>query len=283
MTDHEDDQGPELPLDGAPGADSDAAPQEGEELDSLMMALDKRPAHVAASTESLDAPPKSLPVLAAFQEFIEDERKRSQNRMFIVSGFFFVVLVSVIGTGLTIGTFVFRHMREEVTDVRRDFSELQKNSMESKASIDTSLARFQGQADGLRYHMEKQDRELAEARTNLARREENHEKKLAELRRVIESLETENTALKTGLTELEANLPSITQQVDTALAQLETELAAIRSLPRTATTTQVVVQVASVAPAAAPRTTRGFAESVVVPITPRGNNRVVDWRLPIPE
>jgi cell division protein FtsB len=280
MTDQED-HGPELPLDDAQEADAGNAPQEGEELDSLMMAIDKRPAH---ATEALDAPPKSLPVLAAFQEFIEDERKRSQNRMLILSGFFLVVLISVIGVVLTIGTFVFRHMREEVTDVRRNFGELQKDSMASKASVDSSLARFQGQADGLRYHMEKQDRQLDEAKKSLAQSEETHDKKLAELRRVIESLETENSVLKTGLTELKTDLPSITQQVDTALAELESELAAIRRLPKATTTTQVVVQVASASAAGAPRVAaHGRGESVVLPITPRGKNRIVDWRLPIPE
>jgi len=282
MTEHEH-TGPELPLDDEHDAEAGHPSAEEEEstgLDALVTALDKRPAH---ATEALDAPPKSLPVLAAFQEFIEDERKRSQNRMLIISGFFLIILVSVIGTGLTIGTFVFRHMRDEVTEVRRNFTDLQKSSMESKASVDTSLARFQGQAEGLRYHMEKQDRAIDKTREDLTRREDEHGQKLAELRKVIESLESENTALKSGLTELKSNLPDLTEQVDTALSQLESELAAIRNQRPVTPATQVVVQVASSGTPAQPRATRGIPESVIIPIVPRGETRAVDWRLTIPE
>lgn len=282
MTEHED-TGPELPLDGEHHVDAEHHPAEADEgLDGLMTALDKRPAH---ATEALDAaPPKSLPVLAAFQEFIEDERKRSQSRMLIISGFFLIILVSVIGTGLTLGTFVFRHMRDEVTDVRRSFTDLQKDSMESKADIDTSLARFQGQTEGLRYHMEKQDNALEKARVALANREEEHGRKLAELRKVIDSLESENTNLKTDFTQFKGNLPGITQQVATALSQLESELEAMRKRPPTmTTTTQVVVQVASPAPAATVRTAAAAPRSMVLPIIPRGQKRSVDWRLTIPE
>lgn len=60
----------------------------------------------------------SLPVLEAFQEFLEDERKRSRNRMFILTSIFTLLLFCVIFCGLFIGSVYLAKMKDEVKDVR---------------------------------------------------------------------------------------------------------------------------------------------------------------------
>ncbi|MDA3799305.1 MAG: hypothetical protein PF692_09520 [Kiritimatiellae bacterium] len=59
----------------------------------------------------------SLPVLEAFQEFLEEERKRSRNRMFILSAIFTLLLVCVIFCGLFIGSVYLSKMKDELRQV----------------------------------------------------------------------------------------------------------------------------------------------------------------------
>ncbi len=60
----------------------------------------------------------SLPVLEAFQDFLEEERKRSRNRMFILSAIFTLLLICVIFCGLFIGSVYLSKMNNELREVR---------------------------------------------------------------------------------------------------------------------------------------------------------------------
>jgi len=60
----------------------------------------------------------SLPVLEAFQDFLEEERKRSRNRMFILSAIFTLLLICVIFCGLFIGSVYLSKMKNELREVR---------------------------------------------------------------------------------------------------------------------------------------------------------------------
>ena len=76
---------------------------------------------VAPHTSSMLAKPGekgSLPVLEAFQEFLEDERKRSRNRMFVLASIFTLLLVCVVFCGLFIGSVYLSKMKDELKDVR---------------------------------------------------------------------------------------------------------------------------------------------------------------------
>jgi predicted nucleic acid-binding Zn ribbon protein len=76
---------------------------------------------VAPHTSSMLAKPGekgSLPVLEAFQEFLEDERKRSRNRMFVLSAIFTLLLICVIFCGLFIGSVFLGKMKDEMREVR---------------------------------------------------------------------------------------------------------------------------------------------------------------------
>jgi len=76
---------------------------------------------IAPHTSSMLAKPGekgSLPVLEAFQEFLEEERKRSRNRMFVLSAIFTLLLICVIFCGLFIGSVYLGKMKNEVREVR---------------------------------------------------------------------------------------------------------------------------------------------------------------------
>jgi len=76
---------------------------------------------VAPHTSSMLAKPGekgSLPVLEAFQDFLEEERKRSRNRMFVLSAIFTLLLICVIFCGLFIGSVYLSKMKNELREVR---------------------------------------------------------------------------------------------------------------------------------------------------------------------
>lgn len=62
----------------------------------------------------------SLPVLEAFQEFLEEERKRSRNRMLILSAVFTLLLLCVIFFGLFIGAVYLNRMKSELNQVKHN-------------------------------------------------------------------------------------------------------------------------------------------------------------------
>ena len=64
-----------------------------------------------------------LPVLGAFGEFIETERRRSRNRMLLLAGFFIVILIAVVGAGLFIGMVLFDRMDRDLRTVEQTFED----------------------------------------------------------------------------------------------------------------------------------------------------------------
>ena len=73
---------------------------------------DESGALVSIHNAALHANPDSFPVLKAFQDYLETERKRARQRLIMLSAFFAILLVAVMIALISIGVYVFGNMSQ---------------------------------------------------------------------------------------------------------------------------------------------------------------------------
>jgi len=242
------------PRTAAAGNEAAAGPGAGEE-----------PAHAADTTalgrygpSELAAAPDSLPVLRAFQDFIEEERVRSKRRMVAMAVFFLVILAAVVAGGLVAGSAITRRVRN---DVRRVEDEVRQQTDRIRDEAHTVVAQVAGQTRELVRRLDAERDDLSTAQTNLAGRVERYGGQIAGLKEVIDMLEAESAAVKNHLDALSDRMP-----------------------PQTAAYAPSTGIPAAAAPAPAPEPPGVPRRSTVdLAIIPAGATKPVSWRMPIPE
>lgn len=248
---------------------------------SMVAAINRRPGGGA-----IEKPPKSLPVLAAFQEFLDDERKRSRNRMLILSGFFLIIIISVVTCGTLVGMLVYKDVQADYSRMQSDVLQLEKDANEGKLrltkdltylksstehTLDTYASRQkeaigEAMAAARTEAQQHQERVIEQVRTEMAKTPADVEKALAGVKDVVQTLESENTKLKKEIEKLKSGLPTIDAKLQTAMARIQNLSGRPQLLP------------VEVPPRAAmPVDTVSFS------IQPGNRTERFSWRLPIPE
>ncbi len=227
--------------------------------------------------ETLRRNADSLPVLAAFQEFLDVERRRNRGRMLALTFMFLAILLAIGGIGGLLGWTTYRKahaktqvlqagltaLREEVNASYGTFGAL--SNIASRASVleqtfDKEMAALAIEQDGLSVQLAGMNTNLAGLHTTLAR------------------LQTENAELNYRVEQSAAEWHMMTGQVDRIMALLA------QARP-TAPASQPPVErpdgdtlpgVVALSPAPPPR------ESLVLAIIPKDEVRAVDWRIPLP-
>ncbi len=264
-----------------------------------------------AGSGAIEKPPKSLPVLAAFQEFLDDERKRSRNRMLILSGFFLLILVSVVTCGTLVGMLVYKDMQADyermesnvvqleeelqsnVEDIEEDAAErkvqLAKDFSFLKSATEHTLGNYLSeQEDAIeaakREYLERQDEAISAARKESQERQERAMKQVREeIARGPAEVKEELAGVKDVIETLEAENAQLKQE----LANLQTNLPSINQQLVTAMTK--IKDIENRPPPAAPvavapvRRPAMPVDAVSFPIQPGNGTERYTWRLPIPE
>jgi hypothetical protein len=209
---------------------------------------------------------QELPVLGAFGDFLEAERKRARNRMFVLAGFLVLLLLAVAGGGVFLGMYFVDQMRADVFGVQRDMDALRVSSQQEKARTDRSLTRLQGETRTLLENLARQEEALAGTRTAIDKRGADVARELTDMKQLVSLLEVENKSLKQDLQRLSTQWPRLAGDVQKLLD-------AMAALEQGASGT-----------AASSGTREGpLPATLELTLLPRGAPQGVAWRLPIPE
>ena len=214
----------------------------------------------------------SLPVLEAFQEFIEAERRRSRDRLIALSVFFTTLTVLVVVGGLVVAMIMVQPLRDNFRLVATQLDSYRQEAIRARVQTESAVTRFAAETSELRRGVARTEvQTLAAARSQLADQARSYDTKLAGIRELVGAMEQENERLKRDIGSMKSELPvMIARQAPEPAPALKPQPAALtRARPQAPP-----VPVVSTPPA--PR-------SVALRIGPPGSDRPVTWRMPIPE
>ena len=207
--------------------------------------------------------PESLPVLQAFHEFIESERKAARSKLVTLSLFFIAVVISLIAGAMAISNTFFDQVEGDVRMVQAESEQARRQLAGVKRDTQTALAGLSERTDILRSDILKDREALAAAHaqtTSLVSR-------LGQMNEVIAMLELENTSLRQDLGAMNSHLPQVSSNLSVAVAEINrlrelvTESTGRRPVPRR----------------------KGKSTTIVASLLLPGSETGTAWRFPIPE
>jgi len=201
----------------------------------------------------------SLPVLGAFGEYLETERRRSRNRMLIMAGFFFLIVIMLVGAGILVGMLFFERVNADVHSVKSEMAGVRGQIQSGQERTRTSLAKLESETKNLLDGLAQHEEALSNTRSAVDSQRLDYEQELADMKQLMGLLKVENTALKRDIQLVTSRLP---------------ELAGNEGKPLVSSG-----GLAPSRPVAEPTLPASFELSLL----PAGGSRTVPWRLPIPE
>jgi hypothetical protein len=152
---------------------------------------------------------------------------------------------------------MFRRLKGDFLNIQDEVTKLQTLSLKTKTDADTLAKRISTETTRLREEM---DSSTDEVKTRIFNQANSNNDKLGKMDLLVQLLQKDNILLKNNLTSMQANWMSIT----TSLARIENA----RTLDNTSSGYPKV--------SATPSVIKLF-------ITPRGQDRMTEFRIPIPE
>jgi hypothetical protein len=212
---------------------------------------------------------ESLPVLEAFQEFLDTERRRSRNRVIAVAGLSFLMVLLMGGGILVTGALMLRDLDAGVESLRRRLELVGSAAADQLKDTERITLALRKDVDGLLVTLSEK----------------------AKGPDVAAEWSVERAAFSNALTLVQSNLSELSGQnlaLRTELDRFRSEVAAVRAAsdrPRAEVTASLPEPVRSVLANGAdavrkPEVTRPH---LVISVLPAGEPAPVKWRLPIPE
>ncbi len=220
---------------------------------------------------------QDLPVLGAFGEFIETERRRSRNRMLLLAGFFIVILIAVVGAGLFISMVLFDRMDQDLRAAQKTFEDYKIEDTVRQSEAATTLTRIQGETKNLHENLSQQEDAMASTRESIDGFRTEYRQELVDLKKLVVVLEGENKTLRTELARTSAEIPELRDM----MAALGRPAPLTVADPTLMTTP--VMPGAGIVPAPRAAASLPDAASFELNLMAAGQPKSVAWRLPIPE
>jgi hypothetical protein len=238
------------------------APDTTADEDAIMALARRESSELAAQGES-------LPVLEAFQEFLEAERLRSRRRIIILSTAFSAVLLVVIVGGVFIGASMLRPIHDNYRNMQSDINAFDRATANSRKRIDGMLDRFGKQDRRLREELAKERQSSAETRQDLSQKSKQFENDVTRMQKLMGRLHAHNRELRKSIEEQNERIPSLVAEAERSMRE-----------PDTANVTDVAAR-----PEApyGEGSGQGRRETLTLSIMPKGYDQSVAWRVPIPE
>lgn len=182
--------------------------------------------------------PESLPVLDAFREFLEAERRRTRRRMQAMAFSFITVLVLVVAGGLAM-------IHNHLSRISSEYGVIRKALEEDAALFDHRTAeavlrvgqtaqktqqavdRAEKAARSLRSDLDRQSQALSAAEGNFGTQLGMQSNTLGQMHALLAVLQTENATLQNHLQAFQSGLPTLTDEMEAVRALISD----LRSLP----------------------------------------------------
>jgi hypothetical protein len=215
--------------------------------------------------EQADA--ESMPVLAAFQQFLEAERIRSRNRMITLSIAFATVLIVLMVAGTIVAVSMFRPVQQEFLSLQDDIDVYQRQSERSAERVDRMLDRIQEQDRRFRDQIAQERQSHAETKAELGLQKKQIEADLEHVQELVQALRMENLQLQRNIENVQSDIPEL-------LGEVRDTLRGMDGAPAGASRATPPLPLIPAAPVSGP---------LVLNITPAGSDQALTWRLPWPE
>jgi len=195
---------------------------------------------------------ESLPVLQAFQQFLDIERKRTRSRMITLTLVLVVLFVLVAGISLTVALTYTRQFTKNFRDMKDQVTTVQQDAEKVNSETRNALTNFENEASRLQRDVES----VSQSTTEIKARTESYDAALTKLRETVNSLAAQNDSLRTDVARLKIAWPSEPQPLH------------YQSIQQTARQQ--------------PAQQSDSPSTLVMPIVPRGKTNAVAWRIPLP-
>lgn len=229
--------------------------------------------------ETLRRNADALPVLAAFQEFLDVERRRTRGRMLALTLLF--VLVLVIGGGIAgiLGITTYRKTNQQTQAVQADLDALRAQMGINQQTFGT-ISNLASHASRLESTWDRKLNDLASDQDGLNLQLAGLNTNLAGLHSTIAQLQNKNAQLHSRIERSASDWQALTGRVDRMMARLNRAPAQPPAAPPIHRTSEPVAE--SDRTPRQPPPTPARHNSLVLAIIPQDEPRAVDWRLPLP-
>jgi len=233
---------------------------------------------------SIDDIPESMPVLRAFHEFLDQERRRSRRRIVALSSAFLASLIMVgVVAALLIANFHatqgyrYKALEQELLEARDDV-------MKAKAAADTSVGRMAEKTDNLKDMLLLGQQQMLALQNRAASTTETQQRELAALRQQIDAMKADRRDTQAS------DIRAVSDRYATLAQELERtrrEMAVLQLRPSgPAPSPQPSTPAVPARPLPASETTieqtADPETTVILSIMPYGRDQAIQWRLPIP-
>ncbi len=201
----------------------------------------------------------SLPVLEAFQEFLENERRAARRKMQMLSVAYLLLFLAVLGGA---GTFVYLQM----SSMSEDYSQISSQTDQ----LASELAAKTESASAARQSLASRHEQLVTTQSNTVAQLEKEAERIESLEKTLNQLSSENVALKSDLERAMRDWPEVEAKVDAFIDQYRVW----RTLPGASTAIESSAPLAFAANDMADN-------SVNLTIVPPGAEHGIRWRLPV--
>ena len=215
---------------------------------------------------------ESMPVLEAFQQFLDTERRRSRNRMLILSAVFSVVLLIVIAGGVAAALSYMRPVQAGLAELQQGINGSERRASRAARRVDQAVEQLTLRERHLREEMGRDKQSIAEAQTSIRQQTDTLQAEMARTRDILRQLQQDNLRLREELRASPTGRGPVAVGPGPTLGSLPPAAPAAATQPAVPTRAERTAATLARAP-------RAFE----LRITPVGQDEAVPWRVSVPE
>ena len=145
--------------------------------------------------------PDSLPVLQAFQEFLEVERSRTRNKLISLGFLFLLIVILVAGLSFFLTYSFYHRASRDIDDVRRTLGVTKGETLAANARLLDTVSAYTQQTDRVREAIDRDRASILQMQAAFTSRTDLAEQSLDNMRNSMSMMELQNAALRRNLEE----------------------------------------------------------------------------------
>ena len=225
--------------------------------------------------ELVQASGEDLPVLEAFQRFLDAEREQARRRMFIMAASFSAVLIVLVAAGISYSLSMIRPVRQDFRTLNSNVHIAEKNRERSENRLSSEIDRLHQDGKTIKERLANDKQALAETRADIRIKTQTLEYQLTDTKKTLTELRQQNMQLREQIAAVKNDVPALALEMKTMLAKI-----------KDSNTPQIVPEQEKEPRIAAPEPHPMLMRStgaISMTILPAGSHEPIPWRLPIPE
>lgn len=225
--------------------------------------------------ELVQASGEDLPVLEAFQRFLDAEREQARRRMFIMAASFSAVLIVLVAAGIYYSLSMIRPVRQDFRTLNSNVHIAEKNRERSENRLSSVIDRLHQDGKTIKERLANDKQALAETRADIRIKTQTLEYQLTDTKKTLTELRQQNRQLREQIAEVKNDVPALALEMKTVLEKIKDS-----NTPQALPEPEVK---SAIAEPKTPLMHRPSTGAISMTILPAGSHEPIPWRLPIPE